>query len=66
MEEKKLEKNMIFYIPGQRGAVFTYQAGNLINDEILNSTMDALSDDMDVEGSIKYVEDRRVKSREMV
>jgi hypothetical protein len=66
VEEKKLEKNMIFYIPGQRGAVFTYKAGNLINDEILSHTMESLAYDMDVEGVIKHVEDRRIKAREMV
>lgn len=64
VEEKKLEKNLIFYIPGQRGAVFTYKAGNLINDGIMQNTMDLLSED--VKEPIKFVEDRRIKTRDMV
>lgn len=63
VEGKKLEKNMIFYVPGQSGAVFTYQAGNLMNEEILKNTMDLL--EVDVEGPIKHVEERRLKTREI-
>lgn len=65
LEEKKLEKNLIYYIPGQRGAVFTYQAGNLVNDAIVNDTMDMLSEDMGMEIPIEFVEDRRLKNREI-
>lgn len=64
VESKKLEKNMIFYVPGQSGAIFTYQAGNLMTDEILNNTMESLA--VDVESSIEHVEERRLKPRELV
>lgn len=64
MESKMLENNMIFYVPGQSGAVFTYQAGNLMNEEILNNTMESLA--FDVTGEIEHVEERRLKPRENV
>ena len=64
VEGKKLEKNMIFYVPGQSGAIFTYQAGNLMNEEILTNTMESLV--VDVEGPIKHVEERRLKPRDIV
>lgn len=63
MENKKLEKNLIFYIPGQSGAVFTYQAGNVINDEILHNTMETLAADVDLAGPVKYIEERRLNPR---
>lgn len=28
MKQKKLEKDLIFYNPGEKGAVFTFKAGN--------------------------------------
>jgi len=62
VENKKLEKNLIFYVPGKSGAVFTYQAGFFINDEILNNTMETLA--LEVDDPIKHIEERRLKPRE--
>lgn len=62
MESKMLESNMIFYVPGQSGAIFTYRAGNLMNDEILNNTMESLA--FEVKGEIAHVEERRLEPRE--
>lgn len=64
VENKKLEKNLIFYVPGQSGAIFTYQAGYLINDDILNDTMETLA--LEVDDPIQHVEERRLKPREIV
>ena len=64
VENKKLEKNLIFYVPGQSGAIFTYQAGYFINDEILNDTMETLA--LEVDDPIRHIEDRRLKAREVV
>jgi hypothetical protein len=62
VENKKLEKNLIFYVPGKSGAIFTYQAGFFINDEILNKAMEALA--IEVGDPIKHIEERRLKPRE--
>jgi hypothetical protein len=64
MESRKLEKNLIFYVPGQSGAIFTYKAGNLINDEIFNNTMETLA--LEVDDPIQHIEERRFKPREIV
>lgn len=63
MENKRLEKNLVFYVPGLRGAVFTHKAGNLINDGIIKNTIEILADD--VKGPIEFIEERRIKSREL-
>jgi hypothetical protein len=63
LENKMLEKDLVFYVPSHSGAVFTRQAGNLINDEMINETLEILADE--VEGPIQYVEERRVKPREV-
>jgi len=63
MQERKLEKNLIFFSPGKPGAVFTYQAGYLVNDDMLNQTVDHL--EYDTENTIRWVEDRRTIPREM-
>ncbi len=61
MEDHKLEKDMIFFNPGQSGASFTYQTGNLINDEILEQLQSHL--EYDTENEITWVEERRSKPR---
>ena len=61
METHKLEKDMIFFKPGQSGAAFTYKTGNLINNEILGQLQNHLEYDM--ENEIKWVEERRKKDR---
>ena len=64
VENKKLEKNLIFYVPGKSGAIFTYQAGYFITDEILNDTMETLA--LEVDDPIQHIEERRFKAREIV
>ncbi len=61
MESHKLEKDMIFFSPGQSGASFTYKNGNLINDEILEQLQSHL--EYDTENEITWVEERRTKPR---
>ena len=58
MEEKKLERDLIFFTPGKPGAVFTYRAGNTGNDTLLNQTVDHL--EYDTDNHIQWVEERRV------
>ncbi len=64
LENKKLEKNLIFYVPGQSGSIFTYKAGYLINDEILSNTMETLA--LEVDDPIQHIEERRLHPREIV
>ena len=64
VEGRKLEKIMIFYVSGQSDDIFTYQAGNLMNEEILKNTVESL--EVDVESPIKRDEERRLKLRESV
>ncbi len=61
MEEHKLEKNLVFFNPGESGTVFTYQTGNLINDQIIQQTIDHL--EYDTANKIDCVEERRAKPR---
>jgi hypothetical protein len=61
MEIHKLEKDMIFFNPGQSGASFTYKAGNIINDEIVARLQSDL--EYDTENEIAWVEERRTKIR---
>ena len=42
MEIKKLDKDLIFYIPGKPGAVFTYSAGYALDDNLLGQTVENL------------------------
>jgi hypothetical protein len=57
MEEKKLEKDLIFFNPGQSGSVFTYQAGFMVNDEIILTAQSHL--EYETESPIAFVEERR-------
>jgi len=57
MEKKKLEKDIVFFTPGERGSIFTYQAGNFIDDNLLMSTIDHLKHD--TEKNVEWIEDRR-------
>jgi hypothetical protein len=36
MEDRKLDRNLIFFTPGKPGGVFTFQAGNTVNNDLLN------------------------------
>ena len=61
MEIKKLEKDMIFYIPGKPGAVFTYSAGYAVNNDLLSQTIENL--EYDAGAKVQWVEERRSEPR---
>lgn len=61
MENRKLEKDLIFYTPGQPGQVFTLKAGNFVDDQLINQTVDHLTDEM--ESRIEWVDERRISPR---
>ena len=61
MEDRKLEKDLIFFSPGKPGAVFTYKAGNAVNNDMLTQTVDHL--EFDTENTIRWVEERRAIPR---
>jgi hypothetical protein len=63
MEDRKLDKDLIFFIPGKPGAVFTYQAGYAVNENLLNQTVEHL--EYDTENHIRWVEERRTIPRTM-
>lgn len=53
----KLEKDLIFYHAGEPGAIFTYQTGNLMNENMLKETLNHLK--YDTERRVDWVEERR-------
>jgi len=57
MEARKLEKDLIFYVPGQEGTIFTFQAGNFIDSDLLSQTVSHL--EQETETKIEWVEERR-------
>lgn len=61
MTQKKLEKNLIFYIPGKKGSVFTFQAGNFYNDQLIKQTVNHLEYEMN--SPISWTEERRMTPR---
>ncbi len=61
MEIKKLDKDLIFYIPGKPGAVFTYNAGFAMNNDLLSQTVEGL--EYDAEAKVQWVEERRSTAR---
>ncbi len=61
MEIKKLDKDLIFYIPGNPGAVFTYSAGFAMNNDLLIQTVEDL--EYDAEAMVQWVEERRSAPR---
>ncbi len=61
MEVRMLEKDMIFYNPGEEGTIFTLIAKNYVTPEMIEKTKDYL--ESETENSIKYVEERRAKPR---
>jgi hypothetical protein len=63
MEDRKLDNDLIFYVPGKPGAVFTYQAGNAVNQTMLSQTVDHL--EYDTGSKIRWVEERRAIPRAM-
>ena len=61
MEIKKLDKDLIFFIPGKPGAVFTYSAGNAVDNDLLSQTVENL--EFDAEAKVQWVEERRSEPR---
>ncbi len=61
MERKLLEKDMIFYSPGQKGPAFTIQTGNFVDSNMLKETVSHL--EYETERTISYVKDRRLVPR---
>jgi len=61
MENRKLEKDLIFYSPGQSGAVFTYKAGNFVDSGLVEQTADNL--EYETETRVSWVEERRLEPR---
>lgn len=61
MMQKKLDKNVVFYIAGQKGSVFTLQAGNFCDDQMINQALNHLEDEM--ESPISWTEERRKTPR---
>lgn len=63
MEDRKLDKDLIFFIPGKPGTIFTYQAGHALNNDLLSQTVAHL--EYDTENKIRWVEERRAIRRPM-
>jgi hypothetical protein len=61
MQTHKIENNLIFYIPGHPGAVFTYKAGHSVSDADIKDMMEHLKHD--TSHNIGWVEDRRLRDR---
>ena len=57
MENRKIEKNLIFYTPGKPGSVFTYQAGRFITDSDIDEIVDHL--EYDTGQRVSWTEERR-------
>jgi len=56
-----LEKNMIFYTPGDSGEVFVLAAKNYVTPELIQETRNYL--EYETENRISHVEERRTKPR---
>ena len=61
MKQTKLEKDLIFFSPGEKGAVFTIKAGNFYDDQLVDQTVNHLQ--YDTENPISWTEDRRLTPR---
>ncbi len=61
MEQKKLDKDLIFYSPGEKGAVFTFKAGNFFDDLLVDQTVNHLQ--YETENPISWTEERRLSPR---
>lgn len=63
MDIQKLEKDLIFFNPGQSGTVFTYKAGYAVDSRMIDQAIDHL--EYETESRIECVEERRGISRDM-
>ena len=62
MENRILEKNLIFYNPGIKGTVFTLAQKTYVNPDLIKETKEHL--EYETESTIFYIEERRVKPRD--
>ena len=63
MEGRILEKDMVFYSPGTKGAAFTYAANHYVTPQLVQQTIEHL--EYETEMPIQYIEERRAESRPM-
>ncbi|WDP92728.1 MAG: hypothetical protein HUN04_24600 [Desulfobacter sp.] len=61
MERKMLEKNLIFYNPGMKGAVFTLAAKNYVSPDLVHQTREYL--EYETEYPVNYTIERRAEPR---
>ncbi len=61
MQQKKLEKDLIFFSPGEKGTVFTFKAGNFYDDHLVDQTINHLQ--YETENPISWTEERRSAPR---
>lgn len=62
MENRMLEKNLIFYNPGVKGTVFTLAKKTYVNPDLIEETKQHLQYETD--DTIRYIEERRAKPRD--
>jgi hypothetical protein len=63
MQRHKIESNLIFYVPGHPGAVFTYKAGHSVSDTEIKDMREHLKHDTG--HNIGWIEDRRLCDRSL-
>lgn len=63
MKSRRVEKNLIFYIPGRPGSVFIYQAGRYITDTDIHDMVRHL--EHETGQRVSWTEERRVHQRNM-
>ena len=61
LESHRLDKDLIFFIPGKPGSVFTYKAGHFVDDAMIQEASEHL--DYDVDTKVTWIEDRRTAPR---
>ncbi len=61
MEGRMLDKNVIFYSPGTKGAAFSCAANHFITPQVVRQTIAYL--EYETEKPISYVEERRAEPR---
>jgi hypothetical protein len=61
MQRHKIENDLIFYVPGQPGAVFTYKTGHSVDETDINGKREELKHDTG--HNIGWIEDRRLCDR---
>lgn len=62
MENRMLEKNLIFYSPGIKGTVFTLAKKTYVNSKMIEETKQNL--EFQTDDTIRYIEERRAKPRD--